>query len=231
VFTGQAMLDGMTRTALAAVFVAVVIGLPAGAVASALANRPQIRFNSADQAAARATVLRRADLGSAGWTGGPVKPDLSSTMSCPNHKPKLSDLVLTGAAEADFHHAGIEVQSVAQVLKTRSMVARDWKRTVVNPRAVTCLRHMLTKQLTSNQQLVSFRKLAFPRLAQYVRAYRLLIAVRAQAQRVLVMVDVVLVGRSRTELTLTVAAPAAARASISRAEVRLARRLLARVRA
>jgi hypothetical protein len=221
----------MTRTALAAVFVALFIGLSAGAAASAPPNRAQIRFNPADQAAARAAVLRRADLGSAGWTGGTVKPDLSSTMSCPGYKPKQSDLVLTGAAEADFHHAGIEVQSIAQVLKTQSMVARDWKRTVVDPRGFTCLRHMLTKQLTSNERLVSFRKLAFPRLARYTAAYRLLIAVQAQGQRVLVMVDVVVVGRGRTELTLTVAAPAAAHASISRAEVRLARGLLARVRA
>jgi hypothetical protein len=231
VFAGAAMVDVMSRTALPAAFVALVIGLPAWAAASALPNREQIRFNSADQAAARAAVLRRADLGSAGWTGGAVKPDLSSTMSCPGYRPKQSDLVLTGAAEADFHLPLIQLQSIAQVLKTRSMVARDWRRSVVDPRAFTCLRHMLTKQLTSNERLVSLRKLAFPRLAGYTAAYRLLVAVRAQGQRVLVLVDMVLVGRSRTELTLTVSAPAAARASISGAEVRLARGLLARVRA
>ena len=153
-----------------------VVGLPTGATASAPPNRPQIRFNPADRAAARAAVLRRVDLGSAGWTGGTVKPNLSSTLSCPGYKPKQSDLVLTGAAEADFHHAGIEIRSIAQVLKTRSMVARDWKRTVVDPRAFACLRRMLSKQLTANERLVSFRKLAFPRLAQYAGAYRLLIA-------------------------------------------------------
>jgi hypothetical protein len=225
------MVDVMARTAFAAAFVALVIGLPAGATASAPPNRPQIRFNPADRAAARAAVLRRVDLGSAGWTGGTVKPNLSSILSCPGYKPKQSDLVLTGAAEADFHHAGSVIRSIAQVLKTRSMVARDWKRTVVDPRAFACLRSMLLKQLTANERLVSFRKLAFPRLARYAGAYRLLIAVRTQGQRILVMVDVVVIGRGRTELTLTVAAPFAARASISQAEVRLARGLLARVRA
>jgi hypothetical protein len=90
---------------------------------------------------------------------------------------------------------------------------------------------LLTKQLTANESLVSFRKLAFPRLARYDAAYRLLISVRRQGQRVLVLVDIVLVGRSRTEVTLTVSAPAAARAGLSAAEVRLARGLLARVRA
>jgi hypothetical protein len=43
--------------------------------------------------------------------------------------------------------------------------------------------------------------------------------------------DVVLVGKSRTELMLTVAAPAAARAGLPAAEARLAKRVLARVRA
>jgi hypothetical protein len=225
----------MPRTALAAVFAAAVVGLPAGVAASApsstASDRPRIRFNPVDQAAARAAVLRRADLGRAGWTGGAVKPDVSSTLSCPGYTPRQSDLVVTGAAEAHFRHTGLQLQSIAQVMKTRSMVARDWKRSIVDPRAFGCIRHMLTKGLLSNERLVSFRKVAFPRLARYTAAFRALIAVRANGQRVLVLADVVVFGRSRTELTLTVAAPAAVRSSISRAEVRIARGLLARVRA
>jgi hypothetical protein len=223
------------RIALAAVFVASALGLTPGAGVSALRsappNREQIRFNAVDQAAARAAVLRRVDLGSAGWVGGATKPDLSSTMRCSGYEPRQSDLVLTGAAEADFRRTGLDVRSAAQVLKTRSMVARDWRRTVVDPRALACLRHTVAAQLRANQRLVSFRKIAFPRLARYAAAYRSLIAVQAQGRSVLVAVDVVVVGRSRTELTLTVAVPAAARASISQAEVRLARLLLARARA
>jgi hypothetical protein len=223
------------RIALAAVFVASALGLTPGAGVSALRsappNREQIRFNAVDQAAARAAVLRRVDLGSAGWVGGATKPDLSSTMRCSGYEPRQSDLVLTGAAEADFRRTGLDVRSVAQVMKTRSMVARDWRRTVVDPRALACLRHTVAAQLRANQRLVSFRKIAFPRLARYAAAYRSLIAVQAQGRSVLVAVDVVVVGRSRTELTLTVAVPAAARASISQAEVRLARLLLARARA
>ena len=225
----------MPRIALAAVFVASALGLTPGAGVSALRsappNREQIRFNAVDQAAARAAVLRRVDLGSAGWVGGATKPDLSSTMRCSGYEPRQSDLVLTGAAEADFRRTGLDVRSVAQVLKTRSMVARDWRRTVADPRALACLRHTVAAQLRANQRLVSFRKIAFPRLARYAAAYRSLIAVQAQGRSVLVAVDVVVVGRSRTELTLTVAVPAAARASISQAEVRLARLLLARARA
>jgi hypothetical protein len=219
----------MPRTALAALVVALVVGLPAASAGRP--NKEQVRFNPADQSAARAAVLRRADLGSSAWAGGTVKPDVAQTMSCPGYAAKQSDLVLTGAAETDFRHSGIQLESLAQVLKTRSMVARDWQRTVVDPRGIACLRHMLTKALKSNERLASFRKLAFPRLARYAAAYRALIAVRTHGQRVLVAVDEVLVGSRRTELTLSVAVPAAARASISRLEVQLARALVARVRA
>jgi hypothetical protein len=219
----------MPRAVLAAVFAA-ALGLAPGATADP-ANREQIRLNAADQAAARAAVLRRADLGSAGWTGGPRKPDLSSTMSCPGYRPKQSDLVLTGAAEADFRHSGLSIQSVAQVLKTRSMVARVWQRTVAAPKAFRCLRSMLTKTLPSNERLVSFRKVAFPLVARYTTAYRMVIDFSSQGRHALVLADIVLLGRGRTELTLSLEAPAAAGATITRAEARLARVLLARVRA
>jgi adenine deaminase len=46
-----------------------------------------------------------------------------------------------------------------------------------------------------------------------------------------VVADIVVVGRSRTELTLSVEAPAAARGGLVAAETRLAKALLARVRA
>jgi hypothetical protein len=123
------------------------------------------------------------------------------------------------------------LQTDAQVLKTRSMVARDWQRSVADPRASSCLRHMLSKQLPSSERLVSFKKRAFPRVAKYAAAYRLLVKVHAQSQTVLVVVDLVVVGRSRTELTLTMSAPAAARSSLPAAEVRVARALLARASA
>ena len=215
---------------LAALAPAVTSALASSTSQSGMPNREQVRLNPADQAAARAAVLRRRDLGS-GWAGGARKPAPPSTITCPGYEPKQSDLVLTGAAEARFQHTGLVLQTDAQVLKTRAMVARDWQRSIVDPRALSCLRHMLSKQLQSNERLVSFRRRAFPRLAKYAAAYRMLVRVHAQGQSVLVVIDLVVVGRSRTELTLTTSAPAAARTAIAAAEVRVARALLARVRA
>lgn len=219
----------MPRTLFAAVLAFALVPT-ALAFASSPPNKEQVRFNPADQAAARAAVLRKTDLGS-GWGGGRTKPDTSAKMSCPGYEPKQSDLVLTGAAETVWGRSGIQLQSLAQVLKTPAMVARDWQRTVVDPRAIACLRTTLAKGLTSRERLVSFKRAAFPRLARYSRLYRAVIEVRAQGQKVRVLADFVLVGRRRTELTLSVAAPDAIRASVSRSEVKWARTMLARARA
>lgn len=211
----------MRTVALAALSLALASGVP---------NREQVRLNPADQAAARAALVRRADLGG-GWTGGAKKPAPPSAVNCPGYAPRQTDLVLTGSAESSFQHAGLVLQSDAQVLKTRAMVARDWKRSVVDPRAFACFRHLLRTQLPAGERLVSLKRRVFPHLARYTAAYRMLVSVRAAGQSVLVVVDLVQVGRSRTELTLTMSGPAAARNAIAAAEIRVARTLLARVHA
>jgi len=224
----------MRRLALSALIAVLAAGLTSAVASSAsrsaTSNRERVRLNPADQAAARAAVLRRGDFG-VGWSGGARSPAPPSTVTCPGYEPKQSDLVLTGTAEARFQNTGLVLQSDAQVLKTRAMVARDWHRSVVDPRAAACIRHTLAKQLPSSERLVSFERRAFPRLAQYAAAYRMLVKVQAQGQSVLVVIDLVLVGRSRTELTLTTSAPAAARTAIAAGEVRVVSALLRRVRA
>ena len=221
----------MSRAVLAVVAFLALSAAGTAEPASPPPSKEQVRFTAADQAAARAAVVRLTDLGSSGWQGGRVKPDVGSGLTCHGYSPKQSDLVLTGAAESAWHRPGLQVRSVAQVLKTRAMVARDWARTVTDPRAVACLRGAVTKGLTSSERLVSFRRLPFPRLAPFATAYRAIVEVSAGGVSARVLVDLVLVGRSRTELTLLLAAPASAGASIAAADVRRARRLLARVRA
>jgi hypothetical protein len=218
----------MTRR-IAFVCVAALVALATAAVVAAGDGKEQIRFNPADQAAARAVVIRRSDLGASGWQGGRVKPDLSS-LSCPNYHPKVSDLVLTGAAQADFRRSGFEFDSAGQVLKTHRMVALDWRRSVLAPGAVSCLRTTLSKGLGTTAKVVSFAKLPFPRVGTYTAFFRAVIAVQAQGRTVRVLADIVLAGRGRTELSLSVAGPAAAKTAISAAERRLARLLVSRAR-
>jgi hypothetical protein len=220
----------MTR-GIAFVFTAVAVALASAAAVGAGDGKEQIKFNAADQAAARAVVLRRADLGSSGWAGGRVKPDLSAGPSCPNYHPKVSDLVLTGAARATFRRGGFEFDSQSGVLKTRRMVALDWRRSVLAPGVVPCLRRTIAKELGPTLKVISFAKLPFPHLSTYAARFRAVISGTAQGQTVRVVTDVVLFGRGRTEITLTVAGPAAAKSGLSAAEIRLARVLISRARA
>jgi hypothetical protein len=201
-------------------------------VAGATAGSPgkqKIELNAADQAAARAVVLRRSDLG-AGWTGGRTKPDLTSTVSCPSYHPKVSDLVVTGAASSEFHRTGLAFANEVELFRTAAMVDRDWRRSIV-PAAGPCLRQTLTKGLGGRATVVSFGRIAFPRVTAHTAAFRGIVEVSALGQTVRVLLDIVFVGKGRTEISLDATAPAAAAGAVSAAERRLARKLAARARA
>lgn len=220
----------MTR-GIALVFMAAAAVLATAATVVAGNGGYKIKFNRADQAAARAVVIRRSDLGSSSWQGGPVKPDLSAGPTCPNYHPKVSDLVITGAARTDFRRSAFDFGSQAGVLKTRRMVRLDWRRSVLAPGVVSCLRRTTDATLGPNARVVSYAKLPFPRVAPYTALFRGVIQVQTQGQAVRLLTDLVVIGRKRTELTLSVAGPASAKQEISAAELRLARVLVSRARA
>lgn len=200
--------------------------------ATALADKEQIHLTAAGQAAARAVVVQRADLGTAAaWAGGVKKPDLSSSSNCPTYKPKQSDLVVIGAAETDWSASGIDIDTQSDVLKTPTMVALDWQRNVTAPQVVPCVRAELAKEVQPGQRLVSFASLGFPKVTKYARAWRAVIDVKNGSTSVPVMIDIVLIGRGQTEITLRTTAPEAAAGSVVPAEVRLAELLVGRIRA
>ncbi len=209
---------------------ALTLALPLALAASALAaERTPFKPDPADQAAAKAAVLQRADLG-AGWRGGATKPDLSTDTGCADWKPKQSDLLVTGAAASEFKATGLDIGSEVHVLQTAQMVQLDWQRTVVHPRTLSCLRRGLAQDLTDPQsKLVSVSKLPFPRLTAQTLAFRTLVDVTSNGSTVRVMFDFVAVGKGRSELALMTAAPYAGRTAVKAAEVRLARILLGRL--
>ena len=196
---------------------------------AATADKEQIHLTAAGQKAARAAVMQRADLGNAsGWTGGAKKPDLSPGTGCANFDPKQSDLVLIGAAETVFKHTGVEFDSEAQVLQAPAMVRLDWQRTVLSPQVLPCTRTNIQKHLAASERLVSVGRLAFPAVAPYSRAFRVIVAVTSGSTTARIFVDLVLLGRGSTEITLTTTAPLLAEPAVRAAEVRLARSLVAR---
>ena len=189
--------------------------------AAALADKEQIHITAEGQAAARAALPRQSDFG-VGWVAKTYKPSLNSEMQCASFNPKQSDLVLNGTAGIRFTYPGLQIETVAQVLQTSKMVALDWQRTVATPAVMPCLRTMLAKSLPAGASFVSVKRLAFPKVATYTDAFRMLIDVSANGKTVRMFADVVVVGRNRTEITMTTVAPLAADVAVRAAEARLA---------
>lgn len=211
--------DSIVRRRLAPLFLASMLALAVATVA--LADREQIHITAEGQAAARAALPRQADFG-IGWVGKSYKPTLNADMQCAGFDPKQSDLVLNGMAAVRFSHPGIQIETVAQVLQTSKMVGLDWQRTVETPAVLPCMRTMIAKTLPTGATIASLKRLAFPKVATYTDAFRMLIDVSANGTTVRMFADIVLVGRGRTEITMTTVAPLAADVAVRAAEGRLA---------
>jgi hypothetical protein len=200
----------------------------AGVALAADPSKEKIAYTAVGQAKAKAEVLRQLDLGQ-GWAGGRKKPDVSSALPC-SYKPKQDDLVLIGAAESDWRRPGLEIDSEAQVLRTADMVMRDWRRTILAPQVVPCLRHGFQKSLGSTGALVSFGRTSFPHVAKLTQGFRAVIKVKQGTSSVPIEIDVLGLGAGRNEITLTVTGLAAARKALRTGELRLARKLASRMR-
>ena len=203
--------------------------LTAGAVVAGNPSQEKIARTPAGNAQAKAEVVRKTDV-AAGWKGGFKKPDLSSSMPCTTYHPRQSDLVLIGVAETTFSRPPFEVDSEAQVLRTASMVRRDWQRTILDSRVMPCLRQGFTKALGSHAKLFSFRTVAFPHVAPLTRAFRMMATIATQFGPVPVEIDFVAMGSGRNELTLTLSGPTVAQSAQRATELRLARVLARRAR-
>jgi hypothetical protein len=94
---------------------------------------PKKRFNSADQAWARAIRIDRADLGAGDWRVE-QSPDDDSDAPAGCKNPNLSDLVLTGEAKnPDFSRKGSFVGSGAEVWSGERHAAIAWRRNTSIP--------------------------------------------------------------------------------------------------
>jgi len=162
--------------------------------ATALAGRgdPKERFTPADQARARAMLLRVGDLNAA-YAVHPA-PISSGGFNCAALDE--SDLTLTGRGSSPiFTAAGEIVRSSAAVYKTRADADRSWRR-AMSPPGEQCERTELRRELqSSNMRLVSLKRIPFPSRGTRSVAYRAV----ATLQGVHVYVDVVSMQISRAE--------------------------------
>jgi hypothetical protein len=204
-----------------------VSAVAAGAAFAATGEKEQVHLTKPDQAAAKRAVASRSDLGSGNWTGGFSKPDLSQSAGCASFHPKQRDLVVTGAAEADWSDQGLQLDTQAQVLKTRAMVAADWRRTILAPGAVSCLRSRLLKQL-GTVTFVSFRRVIFAPVATNAEAFLLVVDVKTNTGKVRVAVEFVAIAHKRTELTIVSVVNNAVQKVVAQIDAQIARAMVAR---
>ena len=203
-----------------------------GTAAAGTADHNQVSLTAKDQAVAKRIVIKSADLGGA-WAGGYVKPDLNDVLVCANYHPKQSDLVVTGAAESKFSVTGAQLDSIAQVFRSPTMVATDWKRSVLNPQLQSCLRTTLAGNLSATQRRAVRSTHRVPRGQRDPRPR---IPARDRGDRpngtpVRGILDLIVFSRGRSELSLTTIGSYADRASISKVERVLAGVMLTRATA
>ena len=203
---------------------AALIGL--AFTAQALGDAPTVKISSADQAKARAALLRRADLG-AGWTGGPVQTSPLTPPNCPGFAPKESDLVVTGHADARyvFQQLGVELDQDVQVLESAEDVQTDFSRTI-SPGLARCLQYQLGK--LAHVSDVSVTRIPFPPTGSVSAVFRAELTVKTSKGLGRLVSDYVFFGVGRTEYEFTVIAPADSRDQLVRFELGLAQRLLRR---
>jgi hypothetical protein len=201
--------------------------LVVAAAQASLAESPKTSFNAADQAAARAAVLKTGDLG-AGWTGSVKKGSVEGPTDCPGWNPRQADLVITGAAESQVSTQGVAVFSSSWVYKSTRMIALDWQRTVVDM-PMRCLAAQFAAAVGDELKIVSTKWVSFPKLATYSARFRIVAEYRGDAARRL-FIDGILVGRGRTAVSIGLVAPYADRGDAQAAEIRLAKIVLSRIK-
>ena len=186
----------MHRPAVVALAVALV------ATGSALAARgdPQKRITPADQARAKAMLIRAADL--PGYQVGPPQGD-SGDFYCA--ALDASDLTLTGDAVGRRFAVGLMIAaSASEVYESRADASAAWRR-ATGPAGLQCARSLLRRQLAQQgARLISLRTIPFPRLSDRTVAYRATITGLTPQGEVTAYVDVIALMRSRAHTTITV---------------------------
>jgi len=220
----------MTRRLVAAAVAVAALALAGAALGDPL--DPNVKIVPRDQAAAGATLLRRADLG-AGWKGGPTSNPSLKAPVCPSLRPDYSKLTITGHTESRFDNGngGFQVAADVEVWRTAAQAARHMG-ALLQPKLPKCIRYSIAKSLgTTNVTLLPVQRQKIAQLADSTVHFRAPIGVKSGNQRFTVLSDFLLMRKGRTEIYLNVIAPSTDERQVTSFVNRVARLLVKRVRA
>lgn len=194
--------------------------VPAG---TALANHfdPERRIKPADQARAKAMLLRKADL-EIGYTATP-----SGGASHLNCAPlDESDLTLTGDAESPTWSNGLQLlSSFANVYTSVSDANASWRRSTSSAGRRCAASEFQRLAGAGGGRLVSLREVPFPDVTPRTVAYRIVFELQSQGPRL--TVDLIALQRTRAQAYFVVGRVVGPPSKTE--EVRLARVVAARM--
>jgi hypothetical protein len=218
------------KRSLSVVTLGAILALLSGPATHASGPRRETKaINAADQAAARAVVVERADLRpQGGWKGGATKPEYV-LLNCSYYHPDLSRFVITGEAASRWSRmsSALGVLTETSVSQTAQMVRRE-SQIQLRPEAIRCVRSTYARQAAAaGAVFVSLKRVSFPHIGTRLTAFEL----RASVGRESTMGELVFIGQGRTSITLAVSGAQSARRIISAEAIRLARILVGRIQA
>jgi hypothetical protein len=176
----------------------VLLALTVSGVALAARGDPQRRITRADQARAKAMLLRPSDF-SVAFVASPRTSGRSDFYCAAIDE---SDLTVTGNAESpNFTAAPESVTSTSYVYASRSDSNASWKRGT-SPAGRSCLRDGVRREIArAGVRLLSFKTVPFPRRGDRSIAFRTVAAL--QGIRIFVDQVAVQVGRAQLAVTYT----------------------------
>lgn len=178
---------------------AILASLVVTGAALAARGDPQRQLTPADEARAKAMLVRQSDL--PGSTAGSPGPDID--FYCAGLD--ASDLTLTGDAVGRRFAVGLMIAaSASEVYESRADASAAWRR-ATGPAGLVCARSLLRRQLAQQgARLISLRAIPFPRLSDRTVAYRATMSATTPQGEVPAYVDVIALMRSRAHATITV---------------------------
>ena len=172
------------------------VGLVATGSALADHQEPQKRITPADQARARAMLLKQSDF-PPGFKRDPASNEPDPHADCPQSVSE-ADLTLTGDVEGpSFERDVLSVQSIAQIYESVADASASWRRGT-SAAGIGCARDLLRREFAKEQiRLVSLREIAFPRVGQRTVAYRFALSAKQGQLTFKFYLDLVVIMHSR----------------------------------
>lgn len=189
------------------VLIACVAGLALTGSAFADHQEPQKRFTPADQARARAMLLKRSDF-TAGFRQDAPSNEPDPHIDCARSVSE-ADLIQTADVEGPgFTRGAVSVSSAAQLYESVADASASWRRST-SAAGIKCLTNLARREFTQGGiRFVSLRTIAFPRVAQRTIAFRIVLSAKVQQTTVKLYADFVVLMHSRAHAQVFAASPA-----------------------